>query len=326
MKRVNTLIAHCVQSGVAEGEPTLPSVPVSVRYRSDNGEDDVRLMALHDGRPSRESFSLDAAGFQLLSLDAPISAPWADGQSVGKLVYPQAEKYIAQATGASKVLVFDHALRDPTVLQPEEDAGIARDDPRATPFLGRPGDLAHNDYTVRSGFTRARQILEPYGTTEAVNRALQGRFAIINFWYPLETVTDMPLAMCTWDSSCPADVSTVHIDYGHRTGETYRVHHNPAHKWVYFSQMSGNEALLLKTFDSSEEVARFALHSAVPHKEPVAHVKPRRSIELRSLVFYDEFPDSLKDLDSKFLAPHLKLGYSESRASKVTVLPPSGEW
>lgn len=318
MNRVNILTAHCVQGAEPLADVALPSVPVTVTYRSrtadqdayNEASEDSHVMPLHDGRPCRDRFQLDKSGFELCTLDASISASWANGESVAKHVYPVAQKCIAQATGAFKVIAFDHILRDPN----QKDI----------PFLGSPIARAHNDYSVRSGFTRARQLLEPYcKTTETLDNILKSRFAIINFWFPLETVTEMPLAMCEWNSVSPSDVRTIHFDYGHRTGETYTVHYNPAHRWVYYSQMQPNEAILLKTFDSSEDVARFAVHSAVPYRELGYPEKPRRSLEVRCLVFYEELPE---DVASQFVAPHLLLGYSESRQVKMTVLPPSDKW
>lgn len=330
MKRVNILTAHCVQGAAALEDVALQSRTVKVTYSKEQQDEySAHIMALNDGRQNLDSFSLDKSGFQLFTLDSPIKHPlstsWADGKSVAKYIYPVAEKSIAQATGAPRVLAFDHALRDPNVLDKEENAGIKRDDPNATPFLGAPINAAHNDYTVRSGHTRTRQLLEPYfKSTKTLDDVLKGRFAIINFWYPLETVTEMPLAMCEWGSVEPPDVQTIHFDYGHRTGEVYRVRHNPAHNWVYYSKMQPNEALLLKTFDSSDKVAQFAVHSAVPYREPGVPEKPRRSLEVRCLVFYDA--DLPQDVTSQFVAPHIKLGYSESRACKTTVLPPSEDW
>lgn len=335
MKRVNILTAHCVQGATAFTDEALPSVMIPVTYRKGDLPDETSShdMALHDGRPFPDRFSLDTSGFQLCGLDAPLSASFTDMQSVSKHVYPVAQALVAQATGACKVLAFDHSLRDQGLLQKEADAGIKRHDPQAVPFVGAPVQMAHNDYTVRSGFTRARQLLEPYcKSTKVVDDILKGRFAIVNFWYPLETVTETPLALCEWGSVSPRDVRTVHLDYGyvdygngpfHRTGETYGVHHNPSHKWVYYSRMQPNEALLFKQFDSSEKVARFALHSAVQHKEPGEPAKPRRSLEVRCLVFYDGLPE---DIASQFVAPHIKMGYAESQSLKRTILPLSNQW
>ena len=41
-----------------------------------------------------------------------------------------------------------------------------------TRFLEMPLGHVHGDYTVRSGFTRARQLLEPYCTAKEIDAAL----------------------------------------------------------------------------------------------------------------------------------------------------------
>ena len=76
--------------------------------------------------------------------------------------------------------------------------------------------------------------------------------------------------------------------YRDRTGETYAVRHNPAHRWFYVPEMRTDEALLIKCYDSAEDgTARFAPHSAFEDPTATADVLPRESIELRSLVFHD---------------------------------------
>eukprot|EP00747_Dinoflagellata_sp_TGD_P184712 gnl/TRDRNA2_/TRDRNA2_40604_c0_seq1.p1 gnl/TRDRNA2_/TRDRNA2_40604_c0~~gnl/TRDRNA2_/TRDRNA2_40604_c0_seq1.p1 ORF type:complete len:344 (-),score=52.61 gnl/TRDRNA2_/TRDRNA2_40604_c0_seq1:22-1053(-) len=305
--RVSVLSAHCVASAAA-----LPTRLTKVVYstsesgdgmlykRDGYGDTEEHLMPLRDGRGG--AFSLDTSGFELITLDRPISAAFEQPKDVHTKMYPEACRYLLKATGAKKVLVFDHILRDKDLLTGELNSGVTRENPNATKFLAQPGIRAHNDYTVRSGYTRAQQLLAPYETPESIDRALKGRFAIINFWYPLEKVMCDPLACCMWQSSKPADVQTVKLVYEHRVGETYRVMHSPEHSWVYFSCMEPTEALLLKQFDSSEEVACFALHTALRLDEAEGPLPTRRSVELRCLVFYDDLPD---DFATDFVAPHL---------------------
>jgi len=334
---------------------SLPRVAASVVYAGPEGEGEERAAVVaRDGRPAREALTLDSAGFQLIDVDAPIAAAFADPADVCAKVYPEAARHVARATGAHKVLVFDHVLRDFAKLQREADAGIKRSDPRATPLLARPVRTVHNDYTVRSGFTRARQLLEPYVPEAQLEEALRGRFAIVNFWYPLETVRSAPLGLCHWASCRPADVRTTRLVYEHRLGETYRVLRSSEHVWVHFPLMGPEEAILLKTFDSrAEGVARFALHAALNAPEPGTAAAPagtgdagappppagpqgqgaaaqgpsRRSLEVRCLVFLDRLPEGFAE---GYVPPHLLPGSpdADGRVSLkgVEVLPASGSW
>merc|ERR1712118_229527 len=119
---------------------------------------------------------------------------------MGKEFYPQIEATVrSRCPGATRVLILDHILRAPERLAKE-----TADGPKpATPFLqGRLGNV-HCDYTHRSGHSRARQLLEPFASGEELDKALEQRFAIVNFWYPFKKVFSDPLAMATWDSMSP---------------------------------------------------------------------------------------------------------------------------
>jgi hypothetical protein len=77
--------------------------------------------------------------------------------------------------------------------------------------------------------------------------------------------------------------------YPHRTGETYSVTYNPAHRWFYLRGMGTDEALLLKCYDSKTDGrARFTPHTAFDDPTAPADAPPRESIELRTLVFHRE--------------------------------------
>jgi len=179
-----------------------------------------------------------------------------------------------------------------------------------TRFLEMPLGHVHGDYTVRSGYTRARQLLEPYCSSTEVEAALASRFAIVNIWHPIgpHPVTCDPLSCCVWSTFSPRDVMTKRLTFPHRIGETYQALPSPDQKWVFFSHMTNEEAILLKTFDSLDDghTARFSIHSAFKAPEQsapnAASLPQRESMELRALVFYGE---GLGSLASGFVNPSL---------------------
>ena len=59
-----------------------------------------------------------------------------------------------------------------------------------------------------------------------------------------------------------------------------------AHKYYWFRGMAKDEALLIKLYDSREDVARGSLHTAFQSKHPDAVVPPRESIEVRCIVLF----------------------------------------
>merc|ERR1712060_704849 len=78
-----------------------------------------------------------------------------------------------------------------------------------------------------------------------------------------------------------------------RIGESTQPLHDPAHRWIYFPDMTPDECLLLKVHDSRRDGrTRFGCHCAFrdPHGDPTAH---RESIEVRCLVI---LPKHLTDV------------------------------
>ncbi len=53
--------------------------------------------------------------------------------------------------------------------------------------------------------------------------------------------------------------------YPDRVGEVVDVARNPAHRWVYYSEMRHNEALILKVFDSSSELGAYTAAQCPPN-------------------------------------------------------------
>ncbi len=112
--------------------------------------------------------------------------------------------------------------------------------------------------------------------------------AIVNLWRPIRgpLVTD-PIAVCDARTIELEDLVPSDLVYRDRVGETYSVTHNRNHRWFYFSEMSRDEALLIKVFDSAEDgPARFSAHTAFDNPEAPHDAAPRESIEVRALVLW----------------------------------------
>jgi len=112
---------------------------------------------------------------------------------------------------------------------------------------------------------------------------------MINVWQPLmQPVKTYPLVLCAAKTMSMDDmVATDHI-YPDRRGETYRVKYNADQKWFYFPEMRTQEAVLIKCFDSKTDGrARFSAHGAAELLVNPADAIPRKSIEVRTIVFFD---------------------------------------
>src|ERR1043166_1568622 len=64
-------------------------------------------MTIADARPLADGLSLDREGFQLVR-DASAAGDFDDEEELRRVYYPEAERLVAAATGASRVVIFDH--------------------------------------------------------------------------------------------------------------------------------------------------------------------------------------------------------------------------
>ena len=249
-------------------------------YRPTNGNGEWRRtgeyvpveVPIHDGRPLARDLSLDREGFVLTRHDTSV-ADFFDPEEVRAVYYPEVERLVKAATGASRVLVFDHNVRIDDVTA-RTDKGVSG-----------PARNVHNDYTAKSGPQRVRDLLEP----EEAEALLKGRVANINVWRPIVgPVQTAPLALGDARTIAPRDLVELDLIYPDRTGEIYNVVHNPAQRWFYFPAMQTDEAILIKGYDSAEDGrARFSPHTAFDDPTSPPDAAPRQSIEARTLVFFD---------------------------------------
>ena len=228
---------------------------------------------IFDMRPLADSLTLDVQGFELMPAPTAVTDFYDEAQ-LEATYYPEAEELVKQATGASRVVVFDHTIRRRTPGVEDRTSGIPR----------QPVTRIHGDYTEVSGPQRVRDLMG----SEA-NDLLNRRFAIVNVWRPIRgPLFDAPLAVCDATSVANGDLVGQDLIYRDRTGEIYGLTYNPAHRWYYAPAMRADEALLLKCFDSERDGrARFMPHTSFADPNAPADMLPRESIELRTLVFFD---------------------------------------
>ena len=227
---------------------------------------------IFDGRLIAKSFSLDREGFELVRHPTMVRN-FHDDEEVRRLYYPLAEAFIRATLRAERVVIFDHTVRKRVEGAPD----IRGAGPR------QPATRVHVDQTVTSGPNRVREHLPG-----DADQLLQGRVQVINLWRPIRgPVRDTPLAMCDGQTVAEGDLVASDLIYPNRHGETYLVKFNPDHRWFYFPEMTPDEAILLKCYDSATDGrTRFAPHTAFVDPTTPADAPPRESIELRTLVFH----------------------------------------
>ena len=234
---------------------------------------EAHTVPIFDMRPVADSLTLDVQGFALV--DAPTSvADFYDEAQLQSVYYREAEDLVKQATGATRVVVFDHTIR-------RREPGV---EDRTPGTKRQPVTRIHGDYTEVSAPQRVRDLMGAEAD-DLLNR----RFAIVNVWRPIHgPLYDAPLAVCDAGSVADGDLVPQDLIYRDRTGEIYGLTYNPAHRWYYAPAMEADEALLLKCFDSLKDGrARFMPHTSFADPNAPANMLPRESIELRTLVFFD---------------------------------------
>jgi hypothetical protein len=231
---------------------------------------ETKEVMIRDGRPLKDTFALDVHGF--VFADHPTKVADFTDENQRKEIYdPEIQALIKKHSGASEVLVFDHTIR-------------VGDEATRTNLKARaPVRGVHNDYTEKSAPRRLRDIL---GDAEAEKR-MQKRFAIIQVWRPIRgNVYADPLAISD-GRSIPREGFILNTRrYKDRTAETYHIAYNPNHEWFYFPEMTRDEALVFKVFDSNTGVTEFTAHTAFEDPNTPPNAPFRESIETRTFAFW----------------------------------------
>jgi hypothetical protein len=237
-----------------------------------NTIDDPHLMTIHDARPVAANLSLDREGFELVEYRSAVR-DFYDEDELRRVYYPEAERLVAKATGATHVIIFDHTIRRRVPGVEDRTATAPR----------QPATRVHNDYTERSAPQRIRDLMD-----EEADELLRHRYEFINVWRPIRgPLRDAPLAMCDARSVSKGDLVALDLIYHDRTGEIYLMQYNPRQRWYYVPAMRADEALLLKCYDSARDGrAVLSPHGAFEDPTAPADVLPRESIELRTIAFH----------------------------------------
>jgi hypothetical protein len=275
MEGVTTITSDAIEAPltyvVPTGEPLFAynyEPPPGMPMRS--GRYEPQRVTVRNGRLAGD-LSLDRQGFELRQVPSAVR-DFYDPAEVERVYYPEIERLLREATGAEKVVIFDHTVRN---TAPEKQKGRA---------VRAAAARVHNDYTEKSAPQRVRDLLPPAEAEARLNR----RYAEINVWRPIKgPVLSTPLALCDARSVDPADLVPSELRYPDRAGETYAVAYSPRHRWFYFPAMRADEVVLIKCFDSARDGrARLSVHTAFDDPTTPADAPPRESIEIRAFLFF----------------------------------------
>ena len=227
---------------------------------------------------------LHSSGFELVRAPSAV-ADFYDCDRVMATYYDECKAIAKHFTGAHTTFTYDHIIREPGV----QFSGGGKDGSQRQSGVDRGGGYigsVHMDYTDNTTWDR---YLSLHGECVPDNA---NRVYSLNFWRPLsQTVDDHPLAVCDARTVRRDDLrETVIYGYGaenyswHDIGiETFSVCESEHQRWYYYPDMTTDDVLVIKSFDSEGVIGNACPHAAFAHPNPAG--VERRSIELRVLCF-----------------------------------------
>jgi hypothetical protein len=297
---------------VALAEPEVRAVEAAISYvapgsfinrrfvapgvEHNTGRYETHRVLIRDGRAIKDQFTLDVQGF-VLARRPSLVKDFFDKDEVDRIYPGEVVGTVKALTGATRVVPMGWMIRtsgDLSKHQPEQVVGYTH-----RGGVQPPAGEAHVDFTPQRAEAMARALYEknfPDGKGYS-------RFIASSLWRAFsEPPQDCPLAVCDArsvgiDEGVPNTLHIVDRLPDEKTmlaempneGEAIAAaifHYSPKHRWWYFSNMTRDEVLLVKFHDSDRTRALRTPHTAF--RDPsFADAKPRSSIELRTVAFFD---------------------------------------
>lgn len=247
------------------------------------GECKPHDMVVRNARLADEEFTLDTAGFQLVRHNTGVT-DFYDKEQVATVYPGEIKKLLMDLTGADLVLDLGATLRS---------ARNPRDD------IQPPGVEAHVDYNEASSRRLAQRMLEQNDMEDFE----YSRFMCINLWRVInEPPQDWPLAVCDGRSVGREDgvgnvmvrvdeipdretMLNMAIPDEDRLPTAFLFLHNPQHRWYYYPNMTPNELLIFKLYDSVETGAWRVPHGSF-RDTTYADANGRESAEIRTVLYF----------------------------------------
>jgi hypothetical protein len=249
---------------------------------------------MHNARVLANPAALETMGFELRSWPSVVQ-DWRSGSEVEHIYYEEMRALIKKASGAQRVLIFDHTIRN-------SDKGTNLN-ASSSGDSAAPAVRVHCDYTATSAPRRLMQFAKTgvYShirkrtlTEEDIKDLASRRFAFINVWRSIsdQPVEKKPLAMCDTRSTPASDYFKYELVFPDRVGENYSLKFSEKHKWHYFPRMTKDECLIFKVYEKKEDGPRFTFHTAFEDPLTTSKSPARESIEIRAIAFFDEECDN----------------------------------
>ncbi|MGK5110869.1 MULTISPECIES: CmcJ/NvfI family oxidoreductase [unclassified Geodermatophilus] len=268
-------------SYLAEGSTVLRRF-TAPGHSVNTGRYETHVVPIRNGRPVQDRFTVAENGFRIARHESAVR-DFTDKPEVDDVYVPEVLDFVKEQLGADRVVSRGWVLRRSAA--PGENA--------SQPQAG----LVHIDYAPEGAAEMAAAVYAEHcpdgpGFRRAVATSTWRVFS--------PPPQDWPLALCDFRSVAPGDglpntlyfVDRVPDDpFGPVDGLTRvtsgsEFHHDPAHEWWYFPDMTRDEVLFFVFHDSDHERAWRVPHSAF--RDPTAQATvPRHSIEVRTFAFFE---------------------------------------
>ncbi|PQA86990.1 hypothetical protein CW354_15895 [Marinicaulis flavus] len=247
------------------------------RYHANDQSRDVidldpKTVPIIDGRADPPS--LDREGFALVSHRSTISdfrAP--EAQEIYK---SEVEAFISELTGADAVVI-----NSPGIFRFGEKSGESGQHNNS-----RPARFIHVDVNDETADGFSKTSVPP---DAKIKRAVH-----YNIWRAVTPPPqDVPLALCDARSVAPEDLIEADAVFDQEGQPDWSfaglvVGASPRHRWVWFPDMSIDEAIIFVTNDSAPGRPHCVPHSAFDNPLCPADAVPRASIEMRAIAYWFE--------------------------------------
>ena len=228
-------------------------------------------------------------GFELTSHVCG-SVDWNNDPQVATDYYPSMEALARDLAGCDHALIAGHIHRNPTAAAQHSD--FAPIQYAHSDFTESYGDLIRHRYAESEPDTQATLERANIGQEDVLNAR---RILILQFWRNIGSPNmDLPLAFCDARTVQAEDLVAYHIpEYGGEVSsfDTFGVTRpaiDGAHKWFVYPEMTPDEVIAFRTFDS--DMVETKQHFWTPHS---AFVDPtvrapyaRHSIEVRATCLF----------------------------------------
>jgi hypothetical protein len=268
-----------------------PSSRTNRRYVSPKGCINLCTYVQHDvlvrdARAVEPPPTLDSHGFMLVDQSTRLT-DFKDKAKVEGVYLPEVQDLVKAIVGADQVFIIAWMLRSAAA-----DRGDAQP----------PSNDLHVDYTPDLADWVVRTVLERAGLEPSSFK----RFLTLNHWRPLTAPPqDWPLALCDGSSVGSEEgvaYGIVHVDAlpdpatvpevlpedptRPRSLDISYFRFAPHHRWFYFPHMTTREVLLFKNSDSAKSGAWRVPHASFRDPSCPDTIKPRESIEVRTLACF----------------------------------------